>query len=130
MQARIGRLPASERRVLRAASVFGETAAHGGIRALLGGSMSNQEIDGWLGLLLQEEILEEQSLGQSSCERVYRFHHALVREAAYSLSSEEERVAWHRRAAEYLKARGEPDSLVVAEHFVRGGEPCRAALEA
>jgi eukaryotic-like serine/threonine-protein kinase len=126
MQSRIGRLPASVRRVLRAASVFGETAGQGGIHALLGGSMSDQEIDGWLALLLREEIVEELRFSRFLGEKAYRFHHALVRDAAYSLSSEEERSAWHRLAGEHLEARGEPDSLVLAEHFVQGGEPLRA----
>jgi hypothetical protein len=127
MQARIGRLPASARQVLRAASVFGETAARGGIHALLGGWMSDQEIDGWLTRLLEEEILEERSESRSSREKMYRFHHALVRDAAYSLSSDAERVASHLLAGEYLEAQGEPDSLVLAEHFVQGREPLRAA---
>jgi hypothetical protein len=127
MQARIGRLPARARRVLRAASVFGETARQGGVHALLGGSMSNEEIDGCLTLLQKGEILEEWRDSRSQGEKAYRFHHALVRDAAYALSSEEERVAWHRLAGEHLEARSEPDSLVLAEHFVRGGEPHRAA---
>jgi hypothetical protein len=127
MQARIGRLPASARWVLRAASVFGETARQGGVHALLVGSMSEPEIDGWLALLLREEIVEEWRDSRHQGEKAYRFHHALVRDAAYALSSEEERVAWHRLAGEHLEARGEPDSLVLAEHFVRGGEPLRAA---
>src|SRR5262249_1341504 len=107
--------------------VFGETARQGGIHALLGGSMSAQEIDGWLTRLLHEEILEERSEGRSTGEKAYRFRHALVRDAAYALSSEEERVTSHRRAGEYLEGRGEPNSLVLAEHFVQGGEPLRAA---
>jgi hypothetical protein len=127
MQSRIGRLPASARRVLRAASVFGETAGPGGVRALLGGSMTAQEIDGGLALLLEEEILEGRSESRFPGEKAYRFRHALVRDAAYSLSSEEERVILHRLAGEHLEARGEPDSLVLAEHFVKGGEPLRAA---
>jgi hypothetical protein len=127
MQARIGRLPASARRVLRAASVFGETAGPVGVHVLLGGSMGDQEIDGWLTLLLQEEILEERNESRFPGEKAYRFRHALVRDAAYSLSSEEERIAWHRLAGEYLEARGEPDSRVLAEHFKQGGEPLRAA---
>jgi hypothetical protein len=127
MQARIGRLPASARRVLRAASVFGEMAAQGGIHALLGGPMSDQEIDGWLMRLLEEEILEERSESRFPAGKTYRFHHALVRDAAYSLSSREEHVISHLLAGEYLEARGEPDSLVLAEHFVKGGEPLRAA---
>src|SRR6185369_12474140 len=54
-------------------------------------------------------------------------HHALVRDAAYSLASGEERVLFHRLAGEHLTARGEPDSLVLAEHFWRAREPLRAA---
>jgi tetratricopeptide (TPR) repeat protein len=127
MQARIGRLPAGARRTLRAASVFGEAPGQGGIRALLGGAMSEQEIDGCLARLGEEELLEERSEGRLPGAMAYRFRHALVRDAAYSLSSEEERVASHRLAAEYLEARGEPDSLVLAEHFVQGREPRRAA---
>ncbi|NUQ78751.1 MAG: protein kinase [Polyangiaceae bacterium] len=127
MQARIGRLPASARRVLRVSSVFGEIAEKGGIQALLGASMSNQEIEGWLTRLLEDEILEERSESQFPGEKSYRFRHALVRDAAYSLSSEDERVASHRLAGEYLESRGESDSLVLATHFGRGREPRRAA---
>src|SRR5262249_21748730 len=127
LQARIGRLETGARRVLRAASVFGETAGKGAVRALLGGSMSDQEIDGRLARLLEEEIFERRSESRSPGGKAYRFRHALVRDAAYSLASEEERVASHRLAGEYLKDRGEPDSLVLAEHFVQGGEPLRAA---
>src|SRR5262249_53378114 len=83
MQARIGRLPASVRRVLRAASVFGETARRDGIHALLGGSISEQEVDGWLGILLRDEILEARGEGRTAEGKVYRFRHALVRDAAY-----------------------------------------------
>src|SRR5262249_11284589 len=100
---------------------------HGWIQALLSGSMGDQEMDDWLTLLLREEILEERSEDRHPGEKAYRFHHALVRDAAYSLSSEEERIAWHRLAGEHLLARGELDSLVLAEHFVQGGEPLRAA---
>jgi tetratricopeptide (TPR) repeat protein len=127
MQARIGRLPPSARRVLRAASVFGETAGQGGIHALLAASMSGPEVDRWIALLLEEEILEGRSESRFPGEKAYRFRHALVRDAAYSLSSEEERVILHLLSGEYLEARSEPDSLVLAEHFVRGGEPLRAA---
>src|SRR5262249_55621451 len=87
----------------------------------------DQKIDGWLTLLLREEILEERSENRYPREKAYRFHDALVRDAAYSLSSKEERALWHRLAGEHLEARGEPDSLVLAEHFARGGEPLRAA---
>jgi hypothetical protein len=127
VQARIGRLAAGARRLLRAASVLGETAGRGGIRALFGGSTSDEEVDGWLAPLLDEEILVERSERRFPGEKVYRFRHALVRDAAYALAAEEERVAWHRLAAEHLEARGEPDSLVLAEHFLLGREPLRAA---
>src|SRR6185503_11381753 len=55
------------------------------------------------------------------------FRHALVREAAYGMLTEEDRSVGHRLAGEWLEQAGEGDAVVLAEHFERGGEPARAA---
>src|SRR6185437_12882159 len=127
MQARIGRLPAGARRVLRAASVFGEAASEAGVRALCGEAMSDTEVHAWFALLCEQEILEPRSEARGAGDEAYRFRHALVRDAAYALGSDEERTLSHRLAGEHLGARGEADSLILAEHFVLGREPLRAA---
>jgi serine/threonine protein kinase len=124
LQARIGRLAASARRVLRAASVFGEISWVGGIHALLGAG--GHDFDDALQRLTEEEILEERRDSQFPGEREVRFRHVLMRDAAYGLLTEDDRAEGHRAAAQYLEVRGEPAALVLAEHFLQGREPARA----
>jgi tetratricopeptide (TPR) repeat protein len=54
-------------------------------------------------------------------EEEFSFRHALVRDAAYRLLSEEDLRAGHRRAGAYLERMGEPNARAVAEHYERGG---------
>jgi tetratricopeptide (TPR) repeat protein len=49
-----------------------------------------------------------------------------VRDAAYSMLTEEDRILGHRLAAEWLEGAGEPDALVLAEHYERGVRPQNA----
>jgi hypothetical protein len=127
LQARIGRFETGTRRVLRVASVFGDTCWRGGIQALLGGSMSDQQIESSLELLLREEILEERRKSRFPGEKELRFRHALVREGAYALLIEQDRALGHKLVGEWLEQRGEDQPRVLAEHFDRGKEPVRAA---
>jgi len=108
LQARIGRLDASARRVLRAASVFGEIAWVGGIDALLGAG--GHDIDDALQRLTEDEILEQRRDSRFPGEREVRFRHVLMRDAAYGLLTADDRADGHRAAAQYLEALGEPDS--------------------
>jgi len=124
LQARIGRLDVSARRVLRAASVFGEISWVGGIHALLG--PGGHHVDDALQRLAGEEILEQRRDSRFPGEREVRFHHVLMRDAAYGLLTADDRADGHRAAAHYLEARGEPDALVLAEHFRQGREAPRA----
>src|SRR5262249_32961322 len=78
LQARIGRLEAGARRVLRAASVFGEVAWVGGIWALLGQALATQDLEGWLVRLSEAEILEERQTSRFPRERELGFRHALM----------------------------------------------------
>ena len=126
LQARIGRLPSGARRVLRAASVFGETAWLGGIQALLGGAQAAPDLEGWLARLTQDDILEERPESRFLEEKEHMFRHALMRDAAYGLLTANDRVEAHRIAGQYLEERGEPDARVLAEHFVQGEAPARA----
>ncbi len=124
LQARIGRLDAGARRVLRAASVFGESFWVGGIHALLGAG--GYDVDDALQRLTGKEILEERRDSRFPGEREVRFHHVLMRDAAYGLLEAGDRADGHRAAAQYLEAHGEPDARVLAEHFHQGGEVARA----
>ncbi|MET0286852.1 MAG: protein kinase [Polyangiales bacterium] len=120
-QSRIERLPADARRLLRAASVFGEIAWSGGIDLLLAAS------DGGLGAwLVEHEILVQRSVSRFPGEVEYAFRHALLREAAYAMLTDADRKTGHTRAGDWLEARGERDARVLADHFERGGAIARA----
>jgi hypothetical protein len=124
LQARIALLPAPERRLLRAASVFGERFALPAVEALLAGTESGAfDLAPVLESLRKHEILEQSAEDRS--ERRWRFRHALARDAAYGLIKAEDVGILHMEAACFLEAIDE-ESAVIAEHYERGGEPARA----
>jgi tetratricopeptide (TPR) repeat protein len=123
VQARLEGRSDEERRVLRAASVFGQTFREDGVAALLGGAPPGP----WLDALAEGELIVPSDEGQAAGARAHRFRHALLREAAYGMLTEGDRALGHRLAAEHLAAAGETDATALAEHFERGGDPGRAA---
>lgn len=126
LQARIGLLDAGARRVLRAASLFGTTFWLGGTRELLINERQTGELADQLQALVQNEILEQRHDSRFPMDPEYRFRHALLREAAYSLLTDEDRARCHRLAGEYLERIGETDAVILAEHAFRGGDQHRA----
>ena len=139
LQSRIARLGSQLRRVLRAGSVFGETFWRGGVVALLGweahGSgdgedSEDSEINGCLAELVRAEILEPHRDSRYPGEAEYGFCHALMREAAYGLLTDEDKRTGHLHAARYLEERGEKDPFILAEHHRRGEDPLLALRRA
>jgi tRNA A-37 threonylcarbamoyl transferase component Bud32/tetratricopeptide (TPR) repeat protein len=125
--ARIERLDPRARRVLRAASVFGQLFWRGAVSSLLGGQAS-AESSRWLEYLVEQEVVTKRGRGKFPGEDEYSFRHALVREAAYAMLVGEDRVLGHRLAAAWLEEAGERDALTLAEHFDRGQAADRAAV--
>jgi tetratricopeptide (TPR) repeat protein len=123
LQARIGLLPATERRVLRTASVLGEVFSLGALRALLAAAEVSTKLETAFDTLCEQEILEQQTDDRSAGRA--RFRHALMRDAAYALLTPEDLVSVHGLAAGYLEGAGE-DPVVVGLHAERGGDPQRA----
>lgn len=119
LQARIGRLEPGARRVLRAASIFGDSCWSGGVAALLGAE--RKESDRWLDVLEQAELLDRRAESKFPSEPEYRFRHALMREAAYSLLADADRTRGHRLAAAFLEGVGET-AAVLSYHFEQAGE--------
>jgi hypothetical protein len=125
-ESRLERLDAEARRVVRAASVFGEVFWRGGVAALLGEASAEGYVDEWLSTLCEREVL---SAAHECCfagESAYRFRHGLLREAAYAMLTDDDRSTGHRLAGEWLEAAGETDALAMADHFEKGEDPKRA----
>lgn len=127
VEAHLDRLRPEARRVLRGASVFGQTFWRSGVDVLLGGEARRSQVGDRIGELVDEEVIRWRPSDRFPAEEEYAFQHALVRDAAYGTLTDEDRRLGHRLAASWLEAAGETDALLLAEHLVRGGEPARAA---
>jgi hypothetical protein len=126
VQARVERLEPQGRRVLRAASVFGQAFWRGGVMALLGRVTRTSEISDWLDELCAREVISQRGERRFPGEDEFVFCSTLMREAAYATLTDEDRQLGHRLAADWLQATGEDDAAVLAEHRERGGQPDRA----
>ncbi|HLM74895.1 MAG TPA: protein kinase, partial [Polyangiaceae bacterium] len=102
LQARLRRLDPESRRVLRAASIFGNTFWASGLQLLCERGGAHRQVGDCLHLLAHAEIIEEHRSSHFPLEPEYGFRHALVRDAAYSLLTEADRAEGHRLACTYL----------------------------
>lgn len=125
VQARVQRLPADARRVLRAASVFGRTFWDAGVELLVGEGRRT-ETRQWLQSLVDDEVIQEHSSSSHQGAREYVFRHALVREAAYAMLTAEDKRLGHELAATWLEQRGSREALALAQHWQRCQIPERA----
>ena len=128
VEARLEGLETEARRVLRAASIFGEVFWQSGIASLLGGPGRTHKTQDWLSALVEREVLVRRNESRFPGEQEFAFRHALLREGAYAMLTEGDRVLGHKLAAHWLEAIGEHDPMVLAEHLERGQEPARAGV--
>jgi len=127
VQARLSRLLDDERRLLRAASVFGEVFWPDGVAVLLGGAVPAPAVRTQLGSLVERELLVRRPEGRLAGQEELAFRHALLREGAYAMLTEADRSVGHRLAAAWLEQQGESDPMVLAQHCDQGQEPVQAA---
>ncbi|HEX8706615.1 MAG TPA: AAA family ATPase [Myxococcaceae bacterium] len=120
LQSRLQRLEPETRRVLQAGSIFGRSFWAGGVKALLDEEISTKELEGQLCHVTALEVVELQRDSRFPAEQQYRFRHALVRDAAYSLMPPRIKSVGHRQAGAWLEKVGEQDPLVLAEHYKEG----------
>jgi tetratricopeptide (TPR) repeat protein len=127
VQARLEAEGPEGRRVLRAASVFGETFSRDGVAALLGGERAG--VGEALEHLSDRELVNLASSSiASDGSPAFTFAHALIREAAYAMLTDEDRALGHRLAAKWLLEHSAPEPFVLAEHFRRGGDARSSAF--
>ena len=124
--ARLAQHSAEARRVLRAASVFGDVMWSSGVAALVTDT-GDGEVARHLDELVEREVLTRRAQSRFPGETEYVFRHALLREGAYAMLTDGDRALGHRLAAEWLERHDEADPLVLAEHFDRAGSAQRAA---
>ncbi|HET7506050.1 MAG TPA: protein kinase [Kofleriaceae bacterium] len=127
VETRLARLPAEARRVLRAASVFGDVCWADAVFVLVGAAMGPGAATAWLDRLVEQELLVARSTSRLAGQRELAFRHALLREGAYATLTADDQRLGHRLAADWLERHGEQDPIVLAGHFERGGDPARAA---
>jgi len=126
VQARLESLEPNLRRTLRAAAVFGQVFWDDGVDRLLGGPRRGIDAAAWLAELTKQELISARAESKFPGRREYTFRHALVREAAYEMLTEQDRALGHRLAGAWLVDAGEIDAIALAEHLDRGGEPAQA----
>jgi serine/threonine protein kinase/tetratricopeptide (TPR) repeat protein len=124
VQSRLEGLDPEDRRLLRAASVFGEVFWRGGLALLLGARPA--DLDERLARLEEREWIAARPDAKIRDEREHGFRHALHREAAYGTLTAEDRALGHRLAGGWLEEAGETDAMALAGHFERGGEHGKA----
>ena len=120
LMVRLSQLEVGARQVLRVASVFGETFTRGGLAALLPDEPCAVDVDATLAMLVRAEFIEPQREPWGTAPQRFRFRHALMRDAAYSLLTEDDRVISHRLACAHLEQIGGANPAVLAEHAYQG----------
>jgi tetratricopeptide (TPR) repeat protein len=125
MNLRLADLDAETRRLLRAASVVGETFWSGAVAHLTGERPS--QVKTRIDALVARELLSRSPHTGFPGEDELVFRHALVREVAYATLTDEDKRLGHKLAGEWLERAGAQDPSALARHFQRGGEPARAA---
>jgi predicted ATPase len=121
VQSRLEALPADARRVLRAASVFGQVFWESGVLVLLG-EPPGSPLTEWLDELVRRELIIRRQDPKLGGEPEYVFRHSYVRDGAYAMLTPSDRTLGHKLAGEWLERAGERDAHVLAGHFERGGE--------
>ncbi len=111
LAARIERLRTDERSVVERASVIGKQFYRGAVAELLAPPVA-AGIDGHLEALRRKDMVEPEGTYWID-EPVYRFHHVLIRDAAYRSLLKEARSELHERFAEWLQ---EKAGELVGEH--------------
>jgi hypothetical protein len=123
-QARLERLEPDVRKVLRAASVFGDVFWLEGVCALVGQDAA--AVAPIIATLVEQEAIAPTEQPRLAGVRELAFRHTLLQGTAYATLTDDDRTLGHRLAAVWLQQVGE-DGEVVARHWLEGGDRSRAA---
>lgn len=124
-ESRVARLDPEQRRALRAASILGDVFWDGAVAAIL--DEPREGVASTLRVLVEQELLGRHVASRFAGERELAFRHGLLRDVAYALVPDEDRVEAHGRAGAWLEGAGENEPLVLAAHFEAARDAGRAA---
>lgn len=125
VQARLFRLPAVQRHILRVASILGMLFSTEALVVLLGeGSLSAFEVEQGLQQLEQEELITIARQGRLPGQEEYQFRHAITQEAAYATLSPAEQQAGHLAALTFLERdeHYKHSFFLLSQHAVKAGK--------
>ncbi len=111
LTARIERLRADERAVVERAAVIGKQFYRGAVAELVAPPIK-VGIDGHLETLRRKDVVQPEGTYWID-EPIFRFHHVLIRDAAYHLLLKEARAELHEKFAEWLEGKA---GALVGEH--------------
>jgi hypothetical protein len=123
-QGRLERLDPNVRKVLRAASIFGDVFWLEGVSALVGDPAA--ALEPIIAALIEQEVILPAEQPRLAGVRELSFRNALLRATAYATLTDDDRALGHRLAAQWLEELQE-DGEVVALHWLEGGRRGRAA---
>jgi class 3 adenylate cyclase/tetratricopeptide (TPR) repeat protein len=123
--ARIDRLPAEHRTLLRRAAVVGRTFWAGAMAQL----SPDLDVEPIIEDLLLRDFLIQENRSSISGETAYRFKHVLIREVACGGLSKSERADHHKRFAAWLKERAGEELLEVRAYHLDHAATLVAELE-
>ncbi len=120
LAARLDSLPRSERRVLQAAAVVGQTFWEGSVADA---REPGSDLRGTLESLRAKDLIVPTAGSRLAGEREYAFKHVLIRDVAYSTLPKAVRARRHADVAEFISTRAADRSegviAMVAEHYSR-----------
>lgn len=121
-------LGSKNRRVLRAASLFGPSFAIEGLPPLLGKNPPLEELQELLGELLESGILVRRDEPGLTAHEYFHFSDELIRETAYNTLSKSDKELGHFNVGVWLHENGVRDGLLLARHFHIARDLQQAAL--
>ena len=122
-QSRLEALSMVDRQLLRAASVVGEVFWAAVVEAMTGHADAPARLEA----LVAQEVLVARSHSRLEGQRELAFRHALLRDAAEAMLTDEDRARGHRLAGEWLRDHHAALAPVLARHFELGLRPTEAA---
>ncbi len=125
--ARLDALEPDEKTILRDAAVIGRGFWPAAVAAVSG--LDRSTVDDSLFSLERKELVRRVSSSAIASELQYSFHHAVVRDVAYSSIPRVERSAKHRLAAEWIESLGrrEDHAETIAHHYMSAIEYARSS---